>query len=72
MYNAKGLTPHDALELNEVMNGEMVTMKMMQLSVNMVQDPDLKTFIQKSLQAKQARMQEMQQFLLNNATSQLQ
>ena len=67
------VTPHDALELNEVMNGGMAAMKTMQVSMDMVQDPDLKAFMQQSLTARQARMKAMQNFISNySVTSQLQ
>lgn len=73
MDNNRELTPHDALELNEVMNGGMAAMKMMQVSMDMVQDPDLKAFMQQSMTVRQARMKEMQSFISNyTVTSQLQ
>jgi hypothetical protein len=74
MYNNnEGLTPHDALELNEVMNGGMASMKMMQMSMKMAQDPDLKVFMQQNLESRRARIQAMQQFIASvGATSQLQ
>lgn len=65
MYNTNGLTPHDALELNEVMIGGMTTLKMMEANLTMVQDPDLKEIMQNCLEAKKNRMQEMQQFTTN-------
>ncbi|HML34620.1 MULTISPECIES: hypothetical protein [Sporomusa] len=65
MDNTTGLTPHDALELSEVMNGAMTIMKMMQMNMNQVQDPDLKTFMQQTLEARRIRMQAMQQFISN-------
>lgn len=71
--NNTKLTPHDALELNEVMNGGLAVMKMMQMSMDMVQDPDLKALMQQSLAARQARMEAMQNFISNyTVTSQLQ
>lgn len=60
--NNTELSPHNALELDEVMNGGDA-LKMMQLSVNMAQDPDLKAFMQQPLEARRARMRAMQQFL---------
>jgi len=67
--NNTELSPHDVLALNEVMNGEMAAMKMMQMNVNMAQDPDLKAFMQQPMEARRARMQAMQQFIATNSVT---
>lgn len=69
MYNDKTMTAHDALELNEVLGGSMACMKMMAMHMNMVQDQDLKALMQRMMQTKQARMQEMQQFITNTSVN---
>lgn len=66
--NNTELSPHNALELNEVMNGG-AAMKMMHMSVNMAQDPDLKAFMQQPMKARRARMQAMQQFIAKNSVT---
>ena len=45
----------------------MACMKMMEVNMKMVQDPDLRTFMQNSLQNKKMRMKEMQQFIMKTA-----
>lgn len=58
-----GLAPHELLELHELINTEIVGAKKAQASLSMVQDEELKGFIQDSLNSKKSSLEQMQQFL---------
>ena len=47
------LLPHEALELHEVLRGEMTAVTKLQATMGVVRDPDLKAFMRTTLNNKQ-------------------
>ena len=56
------LAPHEALELHEIIRSEITAATKIQASLAMVQDKDMKTFMQNCLTAKQAALRQYQDF----------
>lgn len=65
MQNNVNLAPHEMLELHELMNSEIVSLKRTESSMSMVQDAELKNYIQQSLNSKKSALQQMQNFINN-------
>ena len=63
MQNEKALTPHEALELHQLLRNEMTGYKKMQSSINMVEDNELKEFIKESIYFKRENIELLQQFI---------
>lgn len=55
------LAPHEALELHELIRSEVICSKKIQATKTMVQDKDLKAFMQDSLHAKTMALNELEQ-----------
>lgn len=68
--NVNGLAPHEILELHELINIGLVGAKKTQASLSMVQDEELKSFMKDSLNSKKSSLQQMQQFISNQANLQ--
>jgi hypothetical protein len=66
MTQNTGLTPHEILELRELLNSEVIGNKKMQASMIMVKDEELKTFMKKCLDTKKDSITAMQGFIENN------
>lgn len=64
------LAPHETLELHEIVRSEVTCAKKIQASMDMVEDSDLKSFMDRSLQAKKDNLNRFQQFLNASATLQ--
>lgn len=56
------LAPHEALELHEIIRSEVTAVTKIQASLAMVQDSDMKSFMQTCLQAKQDALRQYQNF----------
>lgn len=57
------LAPHEAIEVRELISQEMLGIKKINASMDMVQDNELKSFMQDSLNAKKASLQNIQSAL---------
>jgi similar to spore coat protein len=56
------LTPHEALELHEIIRSEVTVTIKLQASLAMVMDPELKSFMEKVLQSKKELLTQYQGF----------
>lgn len=56
------LAPHEMLELHEIINSEITCTRKLQASIGMVKDPDLKLFMDRSIQLKKATLNNYQDF----------
>ncbi len=61
------LAPHEALELHEIIRSELTVVTKLQASLGLVKDPDIKTFMQTTLQTKQDVIRQYQD-LYNSKT----
>lgn len=57
------LAPHEAIEVRELISQEMLGIKKISASINMVNDSELKNFMQDSLASKKAALQNIQSTL---------
>jgi hypothetical protein len=57
------LTPHETLEIRELIGQEMLGIKKIGASINMVNDSELKNFMQDSLASKKTALQNIQSAL---------
>ena len=60
MDQIKQLAPHEALELHEIIRSEVTAATKLQASLALVQDQDIKTFMQTSLKVKQNAVRQFQ------------
>lgn len=60
MNNQGKMAPHEALEIRSLMGSEVNCAKKTQAFMGMVQDQELKSFMQNSLDAKKRAIEEMQ------------
>ncbi|WP_242960933.1 hypothetical protein [Clostridium peptidivorans] len=58
--NNMNLAPHEAIEVREFVSQEMLGIKKMNASMNMVNDNELKSYMQDSVAAKQNVLQKLQ------------
>lgn len=65
MVGQAKLTFHENLELHEWVQSEVVGVKRMKANLGQVQDQELKNLIQTIMDAKKARIYEINQFLVN-------
>lgn len=61
------LAPHEAIEIREFISQEMLGIKKVSASLNMVNDKELKSFMQDSIASKKAALQNIQSALGVNA-----
>lgn len=57
------LAPHEAIEVRELISQEMLGIKKISASINMVKDSELKNFMQDSLASKKTALQNIQSAL---------
>lgn len=57
------LAPHEAIEVRELISQEMLGIKKISASINMVNDSELKNFMQDSLTSKKTALQNIQSAL---------
>jgi hypothetical protein len=65
--NNASLTAHEMMELHELMSMEIMGTKRTKASLNMVQDEQLKKFMQDSLNSKNGALEQIQSFLSTQA-----
>ncbi|KZL93790.1 hypothetical protein [Clostridium magnum] len=58
-----GLTNHELLELHELFSSEIIGVKKDQTNISMVQNEELKNFVQESLNTRKNTIQQMQNFI---------
>lgn len=58
-----GLTPHEALEVRELINQEVLGVKKVSASIDMVNDKDLKSYMQDTLSSKKTALKNIQSIL---------
>lgn len=66
MENKTQLAPHETLELHELLSSSVLGVKKANATLNMVNDEELKNFLQTSLNSKKSSIQELQGFLKQN------
>lgn len=66
MNNKNNLTPHEILELRELMDTNIIGIKKVQASIPMVEDDELKSFVEKCLESKKENINSIQTFIENN------
>ncbi|MBU5483494.1 hypothetical protein KQI86_04075 [Clostridium sp. MSJ-11] len=66
MENQTKLAPHETLELHELLSSSVLGVKKANATLNMVNDEELKNFLQTSLNSKKSSIQELQGFLKQN------
>lgn len=57
------LAPHEAIEVRELISQEMLGIKKIKASIDMVNDNELKSFMKDSLSAKKTALQNIQSAL---------
>jgi hypothetical protein len=70
MDNNNVLAPHEMLELRELMDTNVIGTKKVQASMAMVEDDELKSFMQKCLNSKKDNINSMQTFIENKLNMQ--
>ncbi len=63
MQKEKALSPHEALELHDLMRSEIISYKKLYTDINMVEDNELKEFIKDSMSFKRQYIEQLQQFV---------
>lgn len=62
MSTISELTPHEMLELHEIINSEVTCTKKLQASLGMVKDSNLQLFMEGSIQLKKDTLNKYQDF----------
>ncbi|EKQ55582.1 MULTISPECIES: hypothetical protein [unclassified Clostridium] len=57
------LAPHEVIEVRELISQEMLGIKKISASINMVNDEELKNFMQDSISSKKTALQNIQSVL---------
>ncbi|WP_246615410.1 hypothetical protein [Clostridium thailandense] len=63
MQNNTNLAPHEMLELHELISGEIVSLKRTQANISMVNDNELKNYMQQCLNSKKTAIEQIQNFI---------
>ncbi len=63
MQREKALSPHEAMELHELMRSEITGYKKLRSSIIMVEDNELKNFMKESMSFKKENIEQLQQFI---------
>jgi hypothetical protein len=66
MTDTGKLSPHEIIELRELLNTEMTGLKKLQISSTMVKDEELKCFMSKCMDSKKNKINSMKSFIENN------
>lgn len=64
------LTPHELMEFNQLINNQVVKAKKTKASISMVQDEEVKNFMQDFINAKKDAVEQMENFMSNQQSSQ--
>ena len=59
----KALSPHEALELHELLRSEITGYKKLKTSIIMVEDNELKDFMKESMDFKKENIEQLQRFI---------
>jgi hypothetical protein len=57
------LAPHETIELRETLNSEIVAVKKLQVTMPIVKDSELKSFMAKCLENKKIKIETIQSFI---------
>lgn len=57
------LTPHEALELHELLRSEISGYRKLQTTINMAEDNELKEFMKESMNFKRDNIEQLQKFI---------
>ena len=60
----KALTPHEALELHEMLRSEITGYRKLQATMIMVEDNELKDFMKESIKFKRENIEQVRNFLI--------
>ena len=63
MNGSTKLAPHETIELRELLGNEVLGYKKLNSNINMVQDNELKTFMQNCVNNKKTKIEELQGFI---------
>ncbi|MBD7910497.1 hypothetical protein [Clostridium cibarium] len=66
MENKNMLTPHEMIELRELIDVNIIGAKKIQASMSMVDDDELESFMEKCLKNKKENISSMENFIENN------
>ncbi|WP_143314947.1 hypothetical protein [Clostridium sp. HBUAS56017] len=66
MENKNMLTPHEMIELRELIDVNIIGAKKIQASMSMVDDDELESFMEKCLKNKKENISSMETFIENN------
>lgn len=70
MDNTNSLAPHEMIELRELMDTNVIGAKKIQASMAMVDDDELKSFMERCLDSKKDNINSMQTFIENKLNMQ--
>lgn len=65
MNNQNGLAPHEMIELRELMDSCLTGAKKIHCSLSMVEDKELKSYMEKCLNSKKTNLESMETFVEN-------
>lgn len=66
MNDNNSLAPHEMLELRELIDTDIIGAKKMQASIKMVEDDELKSFMERCLDSKKENINSIQDFIESN------
>ncbi len=66
MSTLSKLTPHELLELHELINNELTCTKKLQASLALIKDRDLHSFMESSIQLKKDTLNNYREFYTNS------
>lgn len=59
----QGLAPHETIELHELLTNEITSLKKIKADMCLVNDRDLKSYMQKCMDSKMGKVESIQQFI---------
>lgn len=59
----QGLAPHETIELRELLTNEIASLKKIKADLSLVNDRDLKSYMQKCMDSKMGKVESIQQFI---------
>lgn len=66
----KALTPHEALELHEMLRSEITGYRKLQATLIMVEDNELKDFMKESMNYKRENIEQLRNFIITQGKMQ--
>jgi similar to spore coat protein len=61
------LAPHETLEVHELLRSELTCYKKLQANMSIVQDNELKQFMNEAMNSKQRSIEQLQQFIASGS-----